>query len=47
LHWLSKNQPGGHQKWSYLRTNELDIAYSQMLAQIDKTDTLIAIATKP
>lgn len=46
LHWLSKNQPGGHQKWSFLRTSELDIAYSQMLAQLDKTDTLIAIATK-
>jgi 2-polyprenyl-3-methyl-5-hydroxy-6-metoxy-1,4-benzoquinol methylase len=47
LHWLSKNQPGGHQKWSFLRTNELDAAYGQMLAQIDKTDTLIAIAKKP
>ena len=47
LYWLSKNQPGGHQKWSFLRTNELDSAYAQMLAQIDKTDTLIAIATKP
>jgi len=46
LHWLSKNQPGGHQKWSFLRTSELDSAYAQMLAQIDKTDTLIAIATK-
>ena len=46
LHWLSKNQPGGHQKWNFLRTSELDVAYSQMLAQLDKTDTLIAIATK-
>jgi ubiquinone/menaquinone biosynthesis C-methylase UbiE len=46
LHWLSKNQPGGHENWSYLRTNELDSAYSQMLSQLDKTDTLIATATK-
>jgi 2-polyprenyl-3-methyl-5-hydroxy-6-metoxy-1,4-benzoquinol methylase len=46
LHWLSLNQPGGHQKWSFLRTKELDSAYAKMLAQIDKTDTLIAIATK-
>jgi 2-polyprenyl-3-methyl-5-hydroxy-6-metoxy-1,4-benzoquinol methylase len=46
LHWLSKNQPGGHQKWSFLRTIELDSAYSQILGQLDRTDTLIAIATK-
>jgi SAM-dependent methyltransferase len=46
LYWLSKNQPGGHQRWNFLRTKELDRAYSRMLAQIDKTDTLIAIATK-
>jgi SAM-dependent methyltransferase len=46
LHWLSENQPGGHQKWDFLRTKELDSAYSQMLAQLDKTDTLIATAIK-
>jgi SAM-dependent methyltransferase len=47
LHWLSPGQPGGHEKWSFLRTKELDSAYAQMLAKMDKTDTLIAIATKP
>ena len=46
LHWLSKNQPGGHEKWSFLRTIELDSAYSQMLGQLDKNDTIIATATK-
>ena len=46
LHWLAKNQPGGHQKWNFLRTIELDSAYSQMLSQLDKTDTLIATARK-
>ena len=46
LHWLSKNQPGGHQKWDFLRTIELDSAYSQMLSQLDKNDTIIAMATK-
>jgi len=46
LHWLSKNQPGGHQKWNFLRTIELDSAYSQMLSQLDKNDTIIATATK-
>lgn len=46
LYWLSKNQPGGHQKWNFLRTIELDSAYSQMLSQLDKNDTIIATATK-
>jgi len=46
LHWLSQNQPGGHQKWHFLRTMELDSAYSQMLSQLDKNDTIIAMATK-
>jgi SAM-dependent methyltransferase len=46
LHWLSKSKPGGHEKWSFLRTPELDSAYTNMLSQLDKTDTLIAVATK-
>jgi hypothetical protein len=46
LYWLAKNQPGGHQKWNFLRTIELDSAYSQMLCQLDKNDTIIATATK-
>lgn len=47
LHWLAENQPGGHQKWSYLRTIEVDAAYENMLVGLDKTDTLVAVATKP
>lgn len=46
LHWLVKRKPGGHQIWSHLRTQELDSAYCQLLASLDQTDTLIAIATK-
>ncbi len=46
LHWLAKKKPGGHLIWSHLRTPELDSAYYQLLASLDKTDTLIAIATK-
>jgi len=46
LHWLSKNQPKGHQTWNFLRTIELDSAYSQMLSQLDKNDTIIATAIK-
>ena len=45
IHWLAKGKPGGHIVWDYLRTTELDTAYGDMLARIDNTDTLIAIAT--
>lgn len=46
LYWLSKNKPGGHQHWPFLRSKELDLAYTQMLAKNNQTDTLVAIATK-
>jgi len=46
MHWLKNGTPGGHIKWSQLRTTELDSAYEQMLASIDKTDTLVAYAVK-
>jgi len=45
LYWLAKGGPGGHIVWDHLRTAMLDISYADMLAQIDNTDTLIAIAT--
>jgi hypothetical protein len=44
LYWLSRGKPGGHIEWAHLRTPELDAAYADMLAKIDNTDTLIAIA---
>lgn len=46
LHWLARNRPGGHEEWRFLRTGELDSAYSRMLARIDRTDTLVATAVK-
>lgn len=46
LHWLAKDKPGGHMAWEVLRTPELDLAYGQMLAQMDRTDTLIATAQR-
>lgn len=46
LYWLSEGKPGGHQQWSYLRNEQVDDAYASMLAQLDKTDTLIAFARK-
>lgn len=45
LHWLTKGKPGGHVQWSFLRTRELDVAYGDMLAARDSTDTLVAFAS--
>ncbi len=46
LHWLAEERPGGHAVWDFLRTAALDTAYGEMLAGLDKTDTLIAAAIK-
>jgi 2-polyprenyl-3-methyl-5-hydroxy-6-metoxy-1,4-benzoquinol methylase len=46
LYWLSQGKPGGHHEWNYLRNVDLDAAYSSLLTQIDKTDTLIAFCKK-
>jgi SAM-dependent methyltransferase len=46
LHWLKEKKPSGHINWSMLATDQLDNAYSNMLDNIDMTDTLIAIAEK-
>ncbi|MEO5358410.1 MAG: class I SAM-dependent methyltransferase [Nitrospirae bacterium YQR-1] len=46
LYWLNNGKPGGHLKWSPLRNPEIDSAYSNLLNNIDKTDTLIASAEK-
>lgn len=42
LRWLVEGKPGGHQAWSFLRSDALDTAYADTLARIGKTDTLIA-----
>jgi hypothetical protein len=44
LHWLAKGLPGGHMQWAALSSEQLDISYADLLAQIDRTDTLIAFA---
>lgn len=46
LYWLSKSLPGGHYKWSFLNTPDLEQAYSRALQANDLTDTLIAYITK-
>jgi 2-polyprenyl-3-methyl-5-hydroxy-6-metoxy-1,4-benzoquinol methylase len=42
LHWLSRNQPGGHQIWSFMDTPALTEAYAASLASLGKCDTIIA-----
>jgi 2-polyprenyl-3-methyl-5-hydroxy-6-metoxy-1,4-benzoquinol methylase len=41
LHWLSQGEPGGHQKWAFLDSQELKAAYANALASVAKCDTLI------
>lgn len=45
LHWLAKGSPGGHDKWRFLSSPELEANYQCSLSQIDRTDTLLAICT--
>jgi hypothetical protein len=46
LYWLTSGKPGGHKEWSFLINPELDRSYSNVLKQINRTDTLIALARK-
>lgn len=46
LHWLSQGKPGGHQKWTFLDSLELNRAYANTLAAMGKCDTLIAYLEK-
>jgi len=42
IYWLSQGKPGGHQRWSFMDTPELRQAYTNMLASMGRTDTLVA-----
>jgi 2-polyprenyl-3-methyl-5-hydroxy-6-metoxy-1,4-benzoquinol methylase len=44
LMWLARGLPAGHSVWPELRTSQLDEAYGNMLANLDMTDTLLAMA---
>jgi hypothetical protein len=46
LYWLANDKPGGHDKWSSLNSEEMKSAYSNLLASLNMTDTLIAVAEK-
>ncbi len=41
LYWLSRGKAGGHQEWSFLTDDELDVAYGKKLAQLGCADTII------
>jgi 2-polyprenyl-3-methyl-5-hydroxy-6-metoxy-1,4-benzoquinol methylase len=42
LHWLARNQPGGHIQWDFLDSRELHAAYEKQLGLMGRCDTLIA-----
>ena len=42
LYWLSNGKPGGHQKWHFLDSPELHVAYEKQLVAIGKCDTIVA-----
>ena len=44
LYWLKEGKPGGHKHWAELRDDALNAAFGRFLAEIDQTDTLIALA---
>ena len=47
LYWLSKNRPGGHEKWgNFFDSAELTKAYENQLASLGTTDTIIACLKK-
>lgn len=47
LYWLSKNKPGGHDKWgNFIDSDDLSKAYESQLAKLNATDTIIAQFSK-
>jgi SAM-dependent methyltransferase len=46
LYWLRHGQPGGHEFWGFMDTRALTQGYAAMLANLDQTDTLIAVCRK-
>lgn len=43
LLWLAKGQPGGHEKWDFLDSRELNKAYEDKLRQMQMCDTLFYV----
>lgn len=43
LMWLDNGLPGGHNKWNYLDSKELDEAYARKLEKLEMCDTLFFV----
>ena len=43
LMWLAKGVPGGHEKWSFMDSDELNKAYENKLADFEMCDTLFFV----
>ena len=46
LHWLATGEPNGHSVWQHFSREGLNHEYAAFLADIDQTDTLVAVAKK-
>ena len=46
LLWLAKGMPGGHIKWKFLDTKELNDAYCEKLKELEMCDTLFFVLKK-
>lgn len=46
LMWLAKGMPGGHNKWKFLDTDELNAAYTEKLMELGMCDTLFFVLRK-
>ena len=46
LYWLAKGKPGGHQKWKFLDSPELNAIYEKQLGSFGGCDTILASITR-
>lgn len=46
LHWLSKEAPGGQNKWYFLNDGAMDKLYENKLAELGLTDTIVMALEK-
>jgi SAM-dependent methyltransferase len=47
LYWLSKEKPGGHEKWPFIDSEIINNEYEAILGRLDACDTLIASFSLP
>jgi 2-polyprenyl-3-methyl-5-hydroxy-6-metoxy-1,4-benzoquinol methylase len=46
MYWLANGKPGGHQRWSFLDSDNLHFAYEKQLAAIGGCDTVVGSFSK-